>query len=70
MTSQNSAREELARLIRQSKRAVFFTGAGISTESGVPDFRSPGGIWTRMKPIYYQEFVASEEKRRESWKRT
>ncbi|HEV8016180.1 MAG TPA: Sir2 family NAD-dependent protein deacetylase [Stellaceae bacterium] len=42
----------------------------MSTESGVPDFRSPGGIWSRMKPIYYQEFVASEDKRREAWTRT
>jgi len=57
-------------MIQSAKRAVVFTGAGISTESGVPDFRSPGGIWTRMKPIYFQEFVASEEKRRESWERT
>jgi NAD-dependent deacetylase len=61
---------ELARLIAQSRRAVVFTGAGISTESGVPDFRSPGGIWSRMKPIYFQEFVASAEKRREAWHRT
>ena len=42
---------------------------GISTESGVPDFGSPGGVWSRMKPIYYQEFVASAEKRREAWNR-
>lgn len=48
---------------------VVFTGAGISTESGIPDFRSPGGVWSRMKPIYFQEFVASEEKRREAWER-
>lgn len=69
-SSPDTARAELARLIRQSKRAVVFTGAGVSTESGVPDFRSPGGIWSRMKPIYYQEFVASEDKRREAWNRT
>jgi NAD-dependent deacetylase len=61
---------ELADLLAQSRRTVIFTGAGISTESGVPDFRSPGGIWSRMKPIYYQEFVASEDKRREAWTRT
>jgi NAD-dependent deacetylase len=48
---------------------VVFTGAGISTESGVPDFRSPGGVWSRMKPIYFQDFVASEERRREAWTR-
>jgi NAD-dependent deacetylase len=49
---------------------VVFTGAGISTESGIPDFRSPGGIWSRMKPIYFDEFMRSEEKRREAWTRT
>lgn len=65
-----SSSAELARFIAQSRRAVVFTGAGISTESGVPDFRSPGGIWSRMKPIYFQEFVASEDKRREAWTRT
>lgn len=61
--------EALQRLLDSSERAVFFTGAGISTESGIPDFRSPGGIWSRMQPIYYQDFVASEEKRREAWRR-
>jgi NAD-dependent deacetylase len=59
----------LARLLDASRRTVVFTGAGISTESGIPDFRSPGGIWTRMKPIYFQDFVASEDARREAWTR-
>jgi NAD-dependent deacetylase len=59
----------LADLIEASGRVVVFTGAGISTESGVPDFRSPGGVWSRMKPITYQEFTASEAKRREAWSR-
>jgi NAD-dependent deacetylase len=63
-------RAALARLIADARRVVVFTGAGISTESGVPDFRSPGGVWSKMKPIYFQEFVASEEKRREAWART
>ncbi len=48
----------------------MFTGAGISTESGIPDFRSPGGVWSKMKPIYFDEFVHDEAKRREAWNRT
>jgi len=65
-----SSRARLAQLLAESRRAVAFTGAGISTESGIPDFRSPGGVWSRMKPIYFDEFVRSEEKRREAWNRT
>ena len=64
-----SLRSELARMIAGAGNVVVFTGAGISTESGVPDFRSPGGVWSRMKPIYFQDFVASEERRREAWTR-
>ncbi len=60
---------ELARMIANARRAVVFTGAGISTESGIPDFRSPGGIWTRMAPIDFADFLASEEARRETWRR-
>jgi NAD-dependent deacetylase len=60
---------DLAQMIAQSRRAVVFTGAGISTESGIPDFRSPGGIWTRMAPIDFADFLASEEARRETWRR-
>ena len=45
----------LNELIQSSNNIVFFTGAGISTESGIPDFRSPGGIWTKMKPIMFQD---------------
>jgi NAD-dependent deacetylase len=56
-------------VIARASRAVVFTGAGISTESGIPDFRSPGGIWTRMAPIDFAEFLASEEARREAWRR-
>ena len=60
---------ELARMIRAAERMVFFTGAGISTESGIPDFRSPGGVWSRMKPIEFSDFVNSPDARRESWRR-
>ena len=56
-------------LLAASRRAVVFTGAGISTESGIPDFRSPGGLWTRLKPIDFQEFLASDAARREAWRR-
>ncbi|HBA33815.1 MAG TPA: NAD-dependent deacetylase [Gammaproteobacteria bacterium] len=55
-------------LLLASKRAVVFTGAGISTESGIPDFRSPGGIWSRHKPIDFNDFLSSEEARRRAWK--
>ena len=56
-------------MLQVSKHTVFFTGAGISTESGIPDFRSPDGIWTKHKPIPFQDFIRSKEIRRESWKR-
>src|SRR5215469_8776860 len=64
-----SPTETLAALLAASRRAVIFTGAGISTESGIPDFRSPGGVWTRLKPIYFDDFVSSEKVRREAWRR-
>lgn len=64
-----SSAADLASLISKVRRIVIFTGAGISTESGIPDFRSPGGVWSRMKPIYFQDFVADEAKRREAWER-
>lgn len=64
-----AAAEALAVLLADASNVVVFTGAGISTESGIPDFRSPGGIWTQYKPVYFQDFVASEEARRESWRR-
>src|SRR5881394_2008507 len=61
--------ELLTEMLAASRRAVVFTGAGISTESGIPDFRSPGGVWSRMKPIYFQDFVADPARRREAWER-
>jgi NAD-dependent SIR2 family protein deacetylase len=62
--------DELARFIAQSKRLVVLTGAGCSTESGIPDYRSPGGAWTRHKPILYSAFVRSAETRRFYWARS
>jgi NAD-dependent deacetylase len=64
-----ATRADLARLIAEARRMVVFTGAGISTESGIPDFRSPGGVWSRMKPIYFQDFVSDPARRREAWER-
>lgn len=61
--------DRLRDLIAEANRIVFFTGAGVSTESGIPDFRSPGGIWTRFKPIYFDDFMSSRESRRETWRR-
>ncbi len=58
-----------ADLIADARRVVIFTGAGISTESGIPDFRSPGGIWTKNTPIDFQSFMSSPEMRREAWRR-
>lgn len=55
--------------MRASREIVVFTGAGISTESGIPDFRSPGGLWTRYQPILFQDYVRSEESRVEQWRR-
>ncbi|HWJ99234.1 MAG TPA: Sir2 family NAD-dependent protein deacetylase [Xanthobacteraceae bacterium] len=67
--SRAAAIERLGELIAGSHRAVAFTGAGISTESGIPDFRSPGGLWDNNKPIPFGEFVASREMRNEAWRR-
>ncbi len=61
--------DELRQWVARSRRIVAFTGAGISTECGVPDFRSPGSPWLVNKPIPYQAFVASEDVRREAWRR-
>lgn len=65
-----TGRVMLARMIAEARDVVVFTGAGMSTESGVPDFRSPGGVWSRMKPIPFQDFVGREDRRREAWERT
>lgn len=65
-----AAIDTLAAWVRAAERVVVFTGAGISTESGIPDFRSPGGIWEKYTPIMYADFVASEEARRQYWERS
>src|SRR5581483_11799060 len=64
-----SAVAHLRELIDAAEVVLPFTGAGISTECGIPDFRSPGGIWTKMAPIPFDQFVASQEMRDEAWRR-
>ncbi len=59
--------EQFAKRVRNSSAIVFFTGTGISTESGVPDFRSPGGVWTKYQPVLFQNFLASEAARVQHW---
>ncbi|MCL2714308.1 MAG: Sir2 family NAD-dependent protein deacetylase [Alphaproteobacteria bacterium] len=60
--------ERLGEMIAAASTIVPFTGAGISTESGIPDFRSPGGLWTKYRPVLFDDFVASQEARDESWR--
>ena len=64
-----AAKRQLGQLIDKARKVLVFTGAGISTESGIPDFRSPGGLWTKFQPIEFGDFVRSEEMRREAWRR-
>ena len=69
VASDNEPLTDLTRALGDAKRAVFFTGAGISTASGIDDFRSPGGVWSRMTPIEFADFVADEAVRLEDWRR-
>jgi NAD-dependent deacetylase len=64
-----TAIDHLRGLIDRASVIVPFTGAGISTECGIPDFRSPGGLWTKNQPIPYQDFISSQEMRNEAWRR-
>src|SRR2546430_6397643 len=64
-----TAIDELQELVEAARVIAPFTGAGISTECGIPDFRSPGGLWTKNKPIPFDEFLASQKMRDEAWRR-
>jgi NAD-dependent deacetylase len=66
---QRNGAARLAELLQAARKTVVFTGAGISTESGIPDFRSPGGIWTQMTPIPFEDFISSADMRKEAWRR-
>lgn len=61
--------DQFGEMIRAARSAVVFTGAGISTDSGIPDFRSPGGLWSQFKPIDFDEFMSSEAIRKKAWER-
>jgi NAD-dependent deacetylase len=65
----DTAIARLGQMIHEASSIVPFTGAGISTECGIPDFRSPGGLWTKHRPIPFDEFLGSQEARNESWRR-
>lgn len=63
----DDAQRKLIGLLHEAGKILVFTGAGVSTGSGIPDFRGPGGVWARRKPVYYQEFMTSEAARIEHW---
>ena len=61
--------QQLNALLAESSSIVGFTGAGVSTESGIADYRSQGGIWDKFRPVYFDEFMSSREARQEYWRR-
>ena len=61
---------EFKNLVENSSYPVFFTGAGISTDSGIPDFRGPNGFWKKNTPIYYQDFMSSDDMRKKYWEQS
>ena len=65
----NDKINQIANKIKQAGKNIIFTGAGISTESGIPDYRSQGGIWDKFRPVYFDEFMSSRESREEYWRR-
>jgi NAD-dependent deacetylase len=65
----NDAVSRFVELVSRAHRVVGFTGAGISTESGIPDYRGKGGIWNRFQPVYFEEFLRDADKRRLYWER-
>jgi len=65
----NSQIRQIAEKLLQEGNNIIFTGAGISTESGIPDYRSQGGIWDKFKPVYFDEFMSREDARIEYWQR-
>jgi len=67
MLSLEQQLQDAAELIQQAQRIVALTGAGISTESGIPDFRSPGSIWQEQSPVSYQDFINKREARQKYW---
>ena len=62
------AHQQVAQWLQAAERAVVFTGAGVSTESGIPAFRTPNGIWATSEPVLFDDFLASEEARYEYWR--
>jgi NAD-dependent deacetylase len=60
--------EKVADWLGRAQRCVVFTGAGVSTESGIPDFRSPGGVWSRTKPILFEDYCRDPQSQLEYWR--